>query len=71
MQKRLSRLFFTLIEEALVRDRYVKIKGLGTFKLIEVNARESVDVNTGERIQIKRIYKSFIHSRSIGPRCCE
>ena len=29
------KVFFTLIEEALVRDRYVKIKGLGTFKLIE------------------------------------
>lgn len=58
--------FFTLIEEALVRDRYVKIKGLGTFKLIEVNARESVDVNTGERIQIKEYTKvSFIPEASV------
>ena len=31
--------FFLLIEEALVRDRYVKIKSFGTFKFIEsVNA---------------------------------
>ena len=30
----------------------VKIKGLGTFKLIEVSDRESVNVNTGERIRI-------------------
>lgn len=44
--------FFLLIEEALESDRYVKIKGLGTFKLIEVDSRESVKVNTGERFQI-------------------
>ena len=45
--------FFLLIEEALERDRSVKIKGLGTFKLIDVDSRESVNVNTGERFQIK------------------
>lgn len=45
--------FFSLIEDALTRDRYVKIKGFGTFKLIEVDRRESVDVNTGERIEIQ------------------
>lgn len=42
-----------LIEEALERDKYVKIKGLGTFKLIVVEERASVDVNTGERIRIQ------------------
>lgn len=42
-----------LIEEALERDKYVKIKGLGTFKLIEIEERASVDVNTGERIRIQ------------------
>lgn len=47
------RTFFALIEEALETDRYIKIKGLGTFKLIEVDPRESVDVNTGERIEIQ------------------
>lgn len=45
--------FFLLIEEALENEKYVKIKGLGTFKLIEVDNRESVNVNTGERFQIK------------------
>lgn len=45
--------FFLLIEEALKKDKYVKIKGLGAFKLIDVDTRESVDVNTGERIKIE------------------
>ncbi|GCB36373.1 HU family DNA-binding protein [Bacteroides faecalis] len=45
--------FFLLIEQALEIDKYVKIKGLGTFKLIDVDSRESVNVNTGERFQIK------------------
>ena len=44
---------FDLVEEALATDKYVKIKGFGTFKLTEVNSRESVDVNTGERIEIQ------------------
>lgn len=46
--------FFQLIEEALEKDRYVKVKGLGTFKLIEVESRESINVNTGERFQIQK-----------------
>lgn len=45
--------FFALIEEGLEKDKIVKVKGLGTFKLINVESRESVDVNTGERIEIK------------------
>lgn len=45
--------FFVLIAEALERDKYVKIKGFGTFKVIEVDTRESVDVNTGEHIEIQ------------------
>ena len=44
--------FFLVIEESLDRDSYVKIKGLGTFKLIDIDSRESVDVNTNERIII-------------------
>lgn len=47
------RTMFDLIEEALTNEKYVKIKGLGTFKLTEVNSRESVHVNTGERIEIQ------------------
>lgn len=45
--------FFLLIEQALENEKTVKIKGLGTFKLIDVDSRESVNVNTGERFQIK------------------
>jgi nucleoid DNA-binding protein len=47
------RTMFDVIEEALTNEKYVKIKGLGTFKLTEVNSRESVHVNTGERIEIQ------------------
>lgn len=45
--------FFLLIEESLEKDKYVKIKGLGIFKLIEVGSRESINVNTGERFEIQ------------------
>ncbi|NDV83741.1 HU family DNA-binding protein [Bacteroides sp. 51] len=45
--------FFALIEEGLEKDRFVKIKGFGTFKLVDVESRESVNVNTGERIEIQ------------------
>ena len=45
--------FFLLIEQSLESENTVKIKGLGTFKLIDVDSRESVNVNTGERFQIK------------------
>jgi nucleoid DNA-binding protein len=43
---------FALINEALASERAVKVKGLGTFKVISVAARKSVDVNTGEPIVI-------------------
>ena len=40
--------------DVFVREFFLlKIKGLGTFKLIGVNSRESVNVNTGERIKIE------------------
>lgn len=41
------------IEKGLQEDNLVKIKGLGTFKLMEMSDRGSVDINTGERITIK------------------
>ena len=44
--------FFAVVNEGLQTDKLVKIKGLGTFKLIEVRERESVDVNTGDRVLI-------------------
>lgn len=43
---------FEIIEKGLSEDNFVKVKGFGTFKLVEVSERESIDVNTGERIQI-------------------
>lgn len=44
----------------------VKIKGFGTFKLTQVNSRESVDVNTGEKIEIPSHFKlSFIPDKAL------
>lgn len=58
--------FFLLIEEALEKDRAVKIKGLGTFKLVDVESRESVKVNTGERFQIQGYTKvAFVPDTSL------
>lgn len=45
--------FVETVEKGLKEDGIVKVKGLGTFKLQEMNDRDSVDVNTGERITIK------------------
>ena len=45
--------FFELIIEGLEQDGIVKINGLGTFKVTEVASRGSVNVNTGEKIEIK------------------
>lgn len=47
-----TKTFFNAIINGLHKDRFVKVKGLGTFKLIDVSSRESVDVNTGQRIEI-------------------
>ena len=45
-------MMFDVMFEGIEQDGIVKVKGLGTFKLAPVSARESVDVNTGERILI-------------------
>lgn len=54
--KRMSELFlkelFATISQSLIDGESVKVKGIGTFKLTEVNPRKSVDVNTGEEIEI-------------------
>lgn len=58
--------FFLLIEEALEKDKCVKIKGFGTFKLVDIESRESVNVNTGERFQIQGYTKvSFTPDTSL------
>lgn len=46
------RAFFSTIEQGLGNDNFVKIKGFGTFKIVAVSERESVNINTGERFQI-------------------
>lgn len=43
---------FDIIGQNLLTDQLVKVKGLGTFKMITVDSRESINVNTGERITI-------------------
>ena len=48
-----TKAFFDIIIEGLDKDGLVKINGLGTFKVTDVASRESVDVNTGEKIEIK------------------
>ena len=42
-----------VLNDGLHYEKLVKVKGLGTFKVIDVKNRESVDVNTGERILIE------------------
>ena len=49
--------FFGVVEEQLLKGEQVKIKGLGVFKTIIVDERESVNVNTGERIKIESYTK--------------
>lgn len=44
--------FFDTIVEGLNKDGIVRIEGLGTFKIVEVGSRESVNVTNGERIVI-------------------
>lgn len=47
-----NELFF-VIQKSLDEEKNVKVKGLGTFKIIDVDDRESVDVNTGDRVLIE------------------
>ena len=52
---------FQLVLERIFDNDLVKIKDFGTFKLISVSSRESVNVNTGDKIEIPSHYKlSFI-----------
>lgn len=59
--ERFIREFITVVSEGLFSDKMVKVKGLGTFKIVLVEDRESIHVNTGERILIPAHYKcSFL-----------
>ncbi|MBR4065261.1 MAG: HU family DNA-binding protein [Bacteroidaceae bacterium] len=48
-----TKALFDIIIEGLEQDGIVKINGLGTFKITEVADRYSVNVNTGEKFEIK------------------
>lgn len=54
--KRVSELFlkelFGVIKERLEQGETVKIKNLGTFKVVDIASRKSVNVNTGEDMEI-------------------
>ncbi len=53
--------FFDIISQRVLVEGLVKVKGLGTFKLIQMEDRESVNVNTGERFTIEGHQKiSFV-----------
>ena len=45
--------FFDIISQGVLSDGLVKVKGLGTFKVLQMEDRESVNVNTGERFTIE------------------
>lgn len=45
--------FFDIISEKVLSEGLVKVKGFGTFKLLQIEDRESVNVNTGERFTIE------------------
>lgn len=44
--------FDTIVEALYMGEDTIKVKGLGTFKLVDVGSRESVNVSNGERIVI-------------------
>ncbi len=48
-----TKALFDLIIEGLEKEGIVKINGLGTFKIADVASRSSVNVNTGEKFEIK------------------
>ena len=53
--------FFDIISQTVLTEGLVKVKGLGTFKLVQMEDRESVNVNSGERFTIEGHQKiSFI-----------
>lgn len=44
--------FFNTLVDTLTEGENVRVKGLGTFKVIPVEPRKSVNVNTGEQMEI-------------------
>ncbi len=61
--------FFDIISQNVLSDGQVKVKGLGTFKILQMENRESVNVNTGERFTIEGHQKiSFIPDQELKER---
>lgn len=64
--ERFLRYFISVVSEGVYSDKVVKVKGLGTFKIILVEKRESIHVNTGERFLIPSHYKfSFLPDKDL------
>ena len=64
--ERFLREFIAGVSEGVYTDKLVKVKGLGTFKIIPVEKRESIHVNTGERFVIPEHYKfSFLPDKEL------
>lgn len=60
---------FAVISENIEKKDSVRIKDFGTFKLVKVNSRKSVDVNTGQDIEIPAHYKlGFTPDKSLRDR---
>jgi nucleoid DNA-binding protein/nucleoid-associated protein YgaU len=58
--------FVSVVREHIFSDRLVQIKNIGNFKIIQVEKRESIDVNTKERIVIPEHYKlSFVPDKDM------
>ena len=64
--ERFLREFIAVVTEGVYTDKLVKVKGIGTFKIIPVEKRESIHVNTGERFVIPEHYKfSFLPDKEL------
>lgn len=58
--------FIAVVSQGVFTDKVAKIKGLGTFKIVLVEKRESIHVNTGERFLIPAHYKfSFLPDKEL------
>ena len=58
--------FFRLVTESLEAGESLKIKGFGTFKIVDIESRESINVNTGERLELQPYKKvSFTPAKEL------
>lgn len=58
--------FIAIVSQGVFTDKVAKIKGLGSFKIVLVEKRESIHVNTGERFLIPAHYKfSFLPDKEL------